>query len=66
MTANPWNGVERRVDATHRRRIAIIFDPAAWREKIRGAPGATGVPFAAAQSSSETQQIEAPAMTGQG
>lgn len=59
MTATPWDGVERRADGTNRRRIAIIFDPVQWREKIHGAPGRTGAPPDAAQSGNEVQEVAA-------
>lgn len=66
MTANPWDGVERRAACPHRSRIAIIFDPAEWRRKIHRAPGGTDAPLVAAQINAETQEIDAARIAEQG
>lgn len=66
MTANPWDGVERRAGCPHRPRIAIIFDPVEWRRKIYDAPGGTDIPLVAAQPGAETQETDAARMAQQG
>lgn len=59
MTANPWDGVERRAACQQRPRIAIIFDPVEWRRKIHGALGGADAPFVAAPIGTRTQEADA-------
>lgn len=58
MNVNPWDGAERRADGTNRRRVAIIFDPVKWREKVYGAPGSAAAPPDAALSHGDIEAAD--------